>query len=101
MPYKEWEIDLGEFRIIILRETVKGVMLNFKVALLAWDGGDWVCITRYDCAHGFPHQDVLGKRGGLLYKSRIWESNYETIFTHAIRDCQENYKEHARFFREN
>jgi hypothetical protein len=101
MPLRGWRIDLGEYRIIVRRETDSGVLVNFLVALLAWTGEDWECVMRYDCAHGFPHQDVLGKRGGLLYKRRIWESNYETIFTHAIRDCKKNREAHARFFLEN
>ena len=101
MPYRDWTIDLGEFRVFVWKVTLKGVVTDFLVALLAWNGEKWVCITRYDCAHGFPHQDVLGQRAGLLYKRLFSESNCERIFTHAIRDCQENCEEHAKFFREN
>jgi len=67
MPLRNWRIDLGEFQIVVRRQTEQGVLVDFLVALLAWDGEEWVCITRYDCTHGFPHQDVLGVRGGLLY----------------------------------
>jgi len=101
MPYKEWTIDHGEFRVFVWKLTTKGIITDFLVALLAWNGEKWVCITRYDCAHGFPHQDVLGQRGGLLYKRPFSESNYESIFSHAIRDCQKSFEAYDRFFREN
>ena len=67
MPLRNWTIDLGEFQIVVRRDTEKGVLVDFLVAVLAWDGVDWVCVTRYDCAHGFPHQDVIGALGGVLY----------------------------------
>jgi hypothetical protein len=98
MPYKEWTIDLGEFRIFVWRRTVKGRLVDFLVALLFWNGEKWECISRYDCSHGFPHQDVVGIRGGLLYKEEFPGLDYEQIFYHAVRDCQKNYQEHARFF---
>jgi hypothetical protein len=99
MPYKEWEINLGEFRVFVWRRTTKGVVVDFLVALLAWDGKDWVCVTRYDCAHDFPHRDVLGQKEGLLYKQRFPGLSLEEIFYDAIRDCQENYEAHTSFFR--
>ena len=101
MPLRNWTIDLGEFQIVVRRFTEKGVLVDFLVALLAWDGENFVCVTRYDFSHGFPHRDVLDRRGGLLYKREFSESNYERIFTDAIHDCQKNFEEHARFFREN
>jgi hypothetical protein len=58
-----------------------------------------VCVTRYDCAHDFPHRDVLGKQEGLLYKQRFPGLTLEEVFYDAIRDCQENYEAHASFFR--
>jgi hypothetical protein len=98
MPFKDWSIDLGEFRIFVWRVTVKGDLTDFLVALLYWYDADWVCITRYDCSHGFPHQDLLGIGGGLLYKEEFPELDYEEIFNHALRDCKKNYEEYARFF---
>ncbi len=56
MPLRNWTIDLGEFQIVVRRFTEKGVLVDFLVALLAWDGGNFVCVTRYDCSHGFPHR---------------------------------------------
>ena len=68
MPEKEWIIDLGEIRVYVWRETRAGGLLDFVVVLMKWSSTAWECITRYDCTHGFAHRDVLGKKGGLLYK---------------------------------
>ena len=99
MPLKSWNIDLGEFQIAVRRDTESGDLVDFRVVLLAWDGKDWVCVTRYDCAHDFPHRDVLGRKEGLLYKQRFPGLTLEEIFYDAIRDCQENFEAHASFFR--
>ncbi len=101
MPYKEWTVDLGEFRIFVWRYTVKGEVTDFLVALFAWTGGKWECVTRYDCAHGFPHRDVNGQRGGLLYKQRFSGFNNDQVFNHGLRDLKKNYEAHLRFFRAN
>jgi hypothetical protein len=98
MPLRNWTIDLGEFQILVRRHTETGVLVDFLVAVLAWNGSDWVCVTRYDCAHGFPHQDVLGARGGLLYKREFPGFSYDEVFDYALRDCQKNYQEHTRFY---
>jgi len=101
MPYKEWTIDLGESRIFVWRCTVKGELTDFLVALLAWTGAKWECITRYDCAHGFPHRDVNGQRGGLLYKETFTGLTNAQVFDHGLLDLQENYGTHLQFFRAN
>ena len=99
MPLRSWTIDLGEFQIVVRRHTEQGALIDFLVAVLAWDGDKWVCVTRYDSAHGFPHQDVLGSRRGLLYKQGFPGFSYDEVFDYALRDCQKNCEEHARFFR--
>ena len=38
MPYRDWTIDLGEFRVFVWKVTLKGVVTDFLVALLAWNG---------------------------------------------------------------
>jgi len=98
MPFKEWEIPLESARIYIWRETHAGVVISFAVVLLAWIGGQWECVTRYDCAHSFPHRDVLGKRAGLLYKETFSAFTVEQVFHHAISDCQQNYQAHIAFY---
>ena len=99
MPFKEWTIALGDARIYIWRHTQAGVVTSFAVVLIVWTGDGWECVTRYDCAHGFPHRDVLGKRAGLLYKQTFPTFTLEKVFHHAIRDCQENHEKHTEFFK--
>jgi len=40
------------------RQTVNGRVRRFPVVLLAETGGRLRCLTRYDTAHGYPHQDI-------------------------------------------
>jgi hypothetical protein len=98
MLFKEWTIELGEFRIYIWRRTEAGVVVSFAVVLIAWTGDEWECVTRYDCAHGFAHRDVLGKRAGLLYKQTFPGLDLEEIFHYAISDFQKNHEKHIRFY---
>jgi hypothetical protein len=98
MLRNEWIIELKEARIDIWRQTHSGTVVSFAVVLVAWTGQEWECVTRYDCAHGFPHRDILGKRTGLLYKQTFPGFTMEQVFHHAIRDCQENHEAHTRYF---
>jgi hypothetical protein len=101
MPLKRWRVDLGEFRILVTRHTKQGELVDFVLALLAWTGAKWECVTRYDCAHGFPHRDVIGERRGLLYKQRFSGLSNHQVFNYGLRDLQKNYEAHLKFFREN
>jgi hypothetical protein len=98
IPFKEWTIELDDARIYIWRHTQAGVVISFAVVLIAWTGDEWECVTRYDCAHGFPHRDVLGKQAGLLYKQTFPGFTLEQLLHHAIRDCQKNCEKHIGFF---
>ena len=98
MPFKEWTIDLGDARVYIWRSTDKGELMSFAVILLVCLGDEWECVTRYDCVHGFPHRDVIGKESGLLYKQTFRGLTLEQVFRYAIHDCQKNYERHIRFF---
>jgi len=59
------------------------------------------CVARYDCAHGTPHQDILGIKGGTLAKQWFFDSSRKEAFQNAISDFKANAEEHIRFFREN
>ena len=98
MPFKEWTIELGVSHIYIWRRTEAGVVISFAVVLIAWTGTEWECVTRYDCAHGFAHRDVLGKRTGLLYKQTFPGLTQGEIFHYAINDFKKNPEKHIRFF---
>ena len=72
-------------RLLIRRETIGGHLVGFAVVLLALlEDGSWVDIARFDTAHGCPHEDILGHRGGLIEKR--WHDNlsYKEAFELAV-----------------
>lgn len=91
MPLKHWVIELAGARILVSRSTRRGLVVSFAVVLLVWTDAGWECATRYDCAHGFGHRDVIGRRAGLLYKQSFVGLTYAQLFHHALRDLQENH----------
>ena len=101
MPEKEFFIWLESATILAWRENVGGITISFRVVLLAEIDGQKYCAARYDCAHGTPHQDILGLRGETLAKHWFFGSSNEEVFQYAIRDFQSNAEEYIRFFRRN
>lgn len=91
MPLKHWIIELAGARILVSRTTRRGEVESFAVVLLTWTGTGWECATRYDCAHGFGHRDVIGQRAGLLYKQNFVGLTYAELFHHALCDFQKNH----------
>lgn len=98
MPLKQWIIELGRARILVWRETRRGKVESFAVVLLTETDAGWECATRYDCAHGFAHRDVIGRRAGLLYKQSFEGLTHAQIFRHALRDFQENHPACIAFY---
>ena len=60
------------------------------MVLVIWTDAGWECATRYDCARGFAHRDVIGRRAGLLYKQSFAGLTRAEIFGHALHDFQKN-----------
>lgn len=94
MPVKEWMRDLGDFRVFAELETEKGTVIRFKVLLLALIAEEWECVTRYDCHHGFAHQDILGKKAGQRWKELPSGISLDQYFEYAKRDCEKNCEEY-------
>ena len=93
MPDKEFEIWLdATTRLLVRRDTQGGAILGFAVILLAMIDGEWVDIARFDTAHGCPHEDVLGRKAGLLQK--IWHDHlsYRQAYENAIMRCRDEYE---------
>jgi len=93
MPENTFEIWLsGETKTLIFRSTERGRYTSFVVVLMHVLGDRWCDVGRFDSAHGVPHQDILGKKSGLIQK--IW---YDTIsskqaFKLAIKTFQEHHE---------
>ena len=60
-------------------------------ALPPMHDGEWIDISRFDTAHGCPHQDILGKSGGLLQK--VWYDGLTSkeVFALAITTFQREH----------
>ncbi len=98
MPLKQWIIEAEGARILVTRTTRRGKVLSFAVVLLTETATGWECATRYDCAHGFAHRDVIGRGAGLLYKQSFEGLTHAQIFRHALRDLQKNHAAHVAFY---
>jgi len=90
MPEKEWLVAFGEFALFVQRETRNGDTVKFAVVLLAFLGGRWVDVTRYDTAHGYAHRDVQGLNEGLRGKLRLANVSFNQAFEYAIGDLKKN-----------
>jgi hypothetical protein len=95
MPLKEWIVHLPDgFDLLIRRDTLLGHWLDFAVVLRFNNE----CVTRFDCAHGFPHRDVLGRKSGLIRKEICSNLSTQEAFQHAIRDLTANYRVYYEFY---
>lgn len=95
MPEKIWSKALPNgFRLHVRRNTQKGKLIEFVVALIYEDE----CITRYDNAHGFAHRDVLGRKSALIRKETCANMTVKEAFEHAINDLSQNYEAYHAFF---
>jgi len=101
MPEKEFKIWLEDGLVLAWRDSGSGGISSFRVVLLAEIDGEIYSVARYDTAHGVPHQDILGLKGGLLAKNWFFEYEIEKVFEYAIDDLQTNAKQYISFFRRN
>ncbi len=51
--------------------THRGEVTDFTVQYETAVDGKWLAVIRYDCAHGFPHVDLLNRRGEVFSKSAL------------------------------
>jgi len=79
------------------RQTVNGRVRRFPVVLLAETGGRLRCLTRYDTAHGDPHQDILDQNENTLAKIIIPTDDLDEALHYAINDL----KTHAHRYLES
>ena len=85
-------------RLLIARKTVGGKVVRFRVVLLAEEDGKLRCLTRYDTAHGYAHQDILDENEKPLAKLLLPTDDLNEAFHHAINDLQTNAKSYLVTF---
>ena len=98
MGEKNYFIDLKGSKVCRIRvyvKTGKGVVEDLVIQLEIWSNGRWEPITRYDCAHGGLHIDVLHKDGSKE-KRFLRDSNLNQAATQAIEDLKSSWKSYMR-----
>jgi hypothetical protein len=98
MPEKEFIVWLEGCTLLVWRKTEAGILTEFRVVLLDESDKGTHCIARYDTAHGFPHQDILGHAAGTLAKKWFFDSSVREVFEYAIRDLQQNAEDYRAFY---
>ena len=95
---REWTKYLPDgFVIQVYMKTVRGRVVSFSAVLIK----DGQCITRYDTAHGFPHRDVIGKKGATIHKEKCTILTLEEVFRYADEDLSQNYAKYHAYYEEN
>ena len=98
MGEKTYFIDLKSskaYRIRVYVKTEKGIVRDLVVQLEKWNNNQWIAVTRYDCAHGELHIDVL-HRDGSKEKRFMGDNNLNQAVTKAIEDLKNNWTDYLR-----
>ena len=102
MPEKNWTIHLDDdCSILIFLQTDGPLVIGFAVVLVAKVDGEFVCVTRYDTAHGQAHRDVLGRKSGLMEKEWLVDLTFNEAFDYAIAKVKESYGNYIQEFLQN
>lgn len=95
---RQWTKDLPDgFIIQVYLKTSRGEIVSFSMVLIK----DGQCITRYDTAHGFPHRDVIGKKGATLRKEKCAILTLKEVFEYADGDLSKNYAKYNAYYESN
>src|SRR5437016_3408699 len=98
MGEKHYFIDLKGSkgcRIRVYVKTEKGVVQDLVMQLERWSKSKWSPVTRYDCAHGGFHIDIL-HRDGSKEKRFMSENTLNESVTQAIEDLKSNWATYLR-----
>ena len=82
-------------RIRVYVRTEKGIVQNLVIQLEKWNDNKWAAVTRYDCAHGGLHIDML-HRDGSKEKRFLGENNLNQAVNKAIEDLKRNWMTYLR-----
>lgn len=94
----ELDVDLLDW-IRVRITTDRGDVINFTVQHETVVGAQRVAVIRYDCAHGFPHVDMLNARGDVLVKEPLPSTlSMKQAVNFGIEDIVENWKAYEQRF---
>jgi len=104
MPDTEYELQLdtvGQEMLRIRFQTSSGQVSAFTVQYETTIEGRRMPVTRYDSAHGRPHQDVLDRQGNLVEKRWLDGRTFSEALTEGTSDLRANWPRYrARFLGE-
>lgn len=79
--------------------TDRGEVLNFTVQYETIVRGERLAVVRYDCAHGFPHVDILDRRGEVVSKEPLLDlPSLGVALTRGIADIRKNWQAYRSRF---
>lgn len=79
--------------------TESGQVTAFMAQYETLIEGEPVPVVRFDTAHGFPHRDILDRRGRIVTKSRLEDQlTLGAALTHAEHDIQYSWPQYREAF---
>jgi len=74
--------------------TLRGKVVSFIVRLMRRDSRGDSILSRFDTAHGTPHQDLLTSSGNLRKKEWMLDSSLNEALTRAIRHFKAHHEDY-------
>jgi hypothetical protein len=102
MPTRSFRRRLDDNGLEWLRvrfTTEAGQVTAFMVRYETLIDGNPVPVVRFDTAHGFPHRDVLDRRGRLVAKTPLEDQpTLGAALTHAQHEIQDSWPRYREAF---
>lgn len=102
MPSRSFRRRLDDTELEWLRvrfTTERGRVTAFTVQYETVIGGQTFAVARYDTAHGYPHLDVLDRRGRVIAKIRLPDQpSLGAALTYAEHDMQYSWRRYREAF---
>ncbi|MBI4624388.1 MAG: hypothetical protein HY736_14380 [Verrucomicrobia bacterium] len=74
--------------------TLRGSVVSFIVRLMRKDSRGDSILSRFDTAHGTPHQDLLTPSGNLKRKEWMLDASLNEALTRAIRHFKAHHEDY-------
>jgi outer membrane usher protein FimD/PapC len=102
MPSRAFRRRLDDTDLEWLRvqfTTERGRVTAFTVQYETLVDGQAKAVARYDTAHGFPHLDIIDRRGRVVAKTPLAEHlSLGAALTHAEQEMQASWRRYREAF---
>lgn len=79
--------------------TERGRVTAFTVQYETMIDDQAIAVARYDTAHGFPHLDMLDRRGRVVAKTRLADQpSLGAALTYAEQDMRNSWRQYREAF---